>query len=116
MYVQQPQMYTSTTSSTSHVLPTDSTLYQQNLINVLSSPAPASIPAPLDSDQLSELVSTMIYIMWNLRRSSVMAIHTASMQGGNRDIIYSHPIQQGETALIVNGVDKAFKRFCHQVK
>ncbi|KAI9299925.1 hypothetical protein BJ944DRAFT_244695 [Cunninghamella echinulata] len=115
MYVQQPQMYTSTTSSTSHVLPTDSTLYQQNLINVLSSPAPVSIPAPLDSDQLSDLVSTMIYIMWNLRRSSVMAIHTASMQGGNRDIIYSHPIQQGETALIVNGVDKAFKRFCHQI-
>ncbi|CAO3647123.1 unnamed protein product [Cunninghamella echinulata] len=114
MHVQQPQMYTST-SSTNHVLPTNSTLYQQNLINILSSPAPVSIPAPLDSDQLSDLVSTMIYIMWNLRRSSVMAIHTASMQGGNRDIIYSHPIQQGETALIVNGVDKAFKRFCHQI-
>ncbi|CAO3629254.1 unnamed protein product [Cunninghamella blakesleeana] len=117
--------------------------YQQQQQNPIINISPPPLPSllPLDIDQLSDFVSTMIYLMWNLRRSSIMDIHIASLKGNH---LQTHFIQQEDILLLhhINnnnnnnsnnnnnnnmknkntdlnhhhhGIDKAFKRFCHQI-
>ncbi|KAI8340151.1 cyclin-domain-containing protein [Chlamydoabsidia padenii] len=73
-------------------------------------------PTPLTIHEMTEFVSTMIYILWHRRRSSVMALHSASSQQRNAHMDNTHLlINQGDTVSMLKGSNSAFRRFCQQV-
>jgi hypothetical protein len=74
----------------------------------------AHVVAPLTIDQLTEFVSTMIYLLWHARRSSVMALHSFSIQ--HNDTIPCLSVNQGDAACMLKGSSSAFRRFCQQVR
>lgn len=70
--------------------------------------------SPLTIPQLAEFASTMVFLMWHVRRASVMALHDVSkIQQSHTD---DHdPGHSRETANIANCKSSSFKKFCEQV-
>jgi hypothetical protein len=70
--------------------------------------------SPLTISQLAEFASTMVFLMWHVRRASVMALHDVSkIQQSHTD---DHdPGHSRETANIANCKSSSFKKFCEQV-
>ncbi|KAI8089771.1 cyclin-domain-containing protein [Halteromyces radiatus] len=110
---QVPEYYVNTTT-TMPVNNSTGYAHHENQPLLPAEPTPSSTDiytTPLNINQLAEFVSTMIYLLWHVRRSSVMELHSASTQGG----LATPSVDHGDTTSIMNGANSAFQRFCHQI-
>ncbi|CAO3591402.1 unnamed protein product [Absidia cylindrospora] len=86
--------------------------YQHPAVPAEPPPSSTDIPtAPPTILQLAEFVSTMIHLLWHVRRSSVLELHSASSHGAFTTLA----VNQGDAASVLKGSDTAFQNFCQQI-
>lgn len=67
----------------------------------------------LSITEIAEFSSTIVYLLWHVRRQSVMDLHSSSKTGVMSTI--TNPEQIRTTADMANMTSRAFKKFCRQV-
>ncbi|CEG75740.1 hypothetical protein RMATCC62417_10733 [Rhizopus microsporus] len=67
----------------------------------------------LSITEIAEFSSTIVYLLWHVRRQSVMDLHSSSKTGVMSTI--TNPEQIRTTADMANMTSTAFKKFCRQI-
>ncbi|CEG69023.1 hypothetical protein RMATCC62417_05173 [Rhizopus microsporus] len=67
----------------------------------------------LSITEIAEFSSTIVYLLWHVRRQSVMDLHSSSKTGVMSTI--TNPEQIRTTADMANMTSRAFKKFCRQI-